>query len=180
MGSVFTSRKEEAVKRVVVVAMHAVLMVLVVACSGSDASDVRIEVSNHVPGFDSMGPFAATGGAVDDGVMCASGEGSLMAAEETADGGILSEFELRCTDGDDFRLQLQVPPELVTDQAAWDRAVDGTLEVNTPWIVLTGQGRFAGLEGDGMSGWRALEPGKGPGDGGGVLTVFEGDLTVSG
>lgn len=175
-----TSRKEEAVKRVVGVTMLAVLMVLVVACSGSDASDVRIELTNPVPGFDSMGPFEATGGAVDDGVLCADGEGSLMAVEETADGGMLSEFELRCPDGEGFRLQLQVPPEIVTDQSAWDRAVDGTLEVNTPWIVLTGEGRFASLEGDGMYGWTALEPGNGPDVGGGVLNVFEGDLTVSG
>lgn len=167
-------------QRGVVMATIAVLVVLVSACSGSDASDVRIELSNQVPGFDSMGPFEAAGGAVDDGVMCASGEGSLMAVEETADGGILSEFEFRCTEGDGFRLQLQVPPEIVTDQSGWDRAVDGTLEVNTPWIVLTGEGRFDNLEGDGMYGWRALEPGKGPGDGGGVFNVFEGDVTASG
>lgn len=167
-------------QRAAVTTMIAVIALLVAACSGSDASDVRIELSNSVPGFDSMGPFEATGGAVDDGVVCASGEGSLMAVEETADGGLLSEFEFQCTDGDGFRLQLQVPPEIVTDESVRDRAVDGALEVNTPWIVLTGEGRFANLEGDGMYGWRALEPGKGPGDGGGVFDVFEGDLTASG
>ncbi len=112
--------------------------------------------------------------------MCRQGEGSLMAVEDTAEGGVLAEYEFRCSDGGAFRVQLQVPPEMVADESNWERAVNGELEVNTPWIVLTGEGRFAELEGDGMYGWRALEPGKGPGDGGGVFNVFEGDVTASG
>jgi hypothetical protein len=157
-----------------------ILVVLGAACSGSDASDVRIELSNQVPGFDSMGPFEAIGGAVDDGVVCSRGEGSLMAVDDAADGGVLAEYEFRCADGGAFTLQVQVPPNLGADQALWEQAVAGVLEVNTPWIVLTGEGGLSALEGGGMYGWRAIEPGKGPGDGGGVFNVFEGDVKASG
>jgi hypothetical protein len=166
-------------QRSIITTTLAILAVLGGAWYSSDASDVRIELSNPVPGFNSMGPFEATGGAVDDGVICAAGEGSMMAVEDTADGGVLAEYEFRCHDGGNFSLQLQVPPEVVADASLWDRAVDGVLEVNTPWIVLTGGGSFAELEGDGMFGWTALEAGKGPDAGGGVFNVFEGDVRAS-
>ena len=153
------------------------------ACTSSDdpdATDVRIELTNPVLGLEEMGPFEATGGAVDDGVICARGEGALMAAEDTADGGVLGDYEFRCDDeSGTFELQLQVSAELAADQSAWDQAVDGVLDVNTPWIVLTGDGEFAELEGDGMYGWTAVEAGD-PQLAGGTFGVFEGDVTPSG
>lgn len=153
------------------------------ACTSSDdsdATDVRIELTSPVPGFEEMGPFEATGGAVDDGVICARGEGALMAAEETADGGALANYEFRCDDGTGtFEVQLQVTAEIASDQLMWDQAVDGVLDLNTPWIVLTGDGEFAELDGDGMYGWTALEAGTGPDVGGGVFGVFDGDVTLS-
>ena len=44
------------------------MAVIGAACSQESASDVRIELSNPVPGLDSMGLFEASGGAVEDGV----------------------------------------------------------------------------------------------------------------
>jgi hypothetical protein len=151
------------------------------ACSSEDATDVRIELSNPVPGFDSMGPFVASGGSAEDGVICATGEGSLVAVQDTSDGGLLADYDFICDDvGGSFTLQLQLPQEIVADATVWDAAVSGILDINTPWIVLTGEGNYEDMEGDGMSGWRALEAGKGPDTGGGVFNVFEGDVRTTG
>ncbi len=152
------------------------------ACNSSDdpdATDVRIELTNPVLGLEQMGPFEATGGAVDDGVICARGEGALMTAQDTDDGGVLADYEFRCDDGTGtFALQLQVAADIVADQSVWDQAVDGVLDLNTPWIVLTGDGEFTELEGDGTFGWTGIETGD-PNLGGGTFGVFEGDVTIS-
>jgi hypothetical protein len=151
------------------------------ACTSSDdpdATDVRIELTNPVLGLEEMGPFEATGGAVDDGVICARGQGALMTTEDTADGGVRADYEFRCDDGTGtFEVQVQVTADIVSDQSVFEQAVDGVLDLNVPWIVLTGDGEFTELEGDGMYGWTAVEAGN-PQLPAGTFGVFEGDVTL--
>jgi hypothetical protein len=154
------------------------IVMMLAACSSEAASDVRIELVEPEPAEWVMGNFTATGGAVDDGVVCREGEAFYqdVGTETTFD----RYYFFTCADGSGtFNLRVSG----VLDQAYEDgirAAVEtGDLWEDATWATLPagGSGDYGFLDGGGVHAGQVLEAGVAPLDGGGIREVFTGDLT---
>lgn len=147
--------------------------VLLSACSFVEVGDVRIELIES--GGGGVGEFVATGGAVDDRIICASGEGRSLVVGEDTETVYVRDFVFTCDDATGT-FTLRLVGGFDSDKIA-ESVETGELLEDAPWVVVTGTGAYADLDGGGMRGVQVVELGVAPWDGGGWREVFTGDVS---
>ena len=133
-------------RRVLVLAV-ALVAIAAFAAPVSAASPQSVTIVSHVtfnPDGPNYGDFAATGPAVDSGLICASGtfvDTAIRFAGFQSDRGtvqLLVVKEFTCDDGSGtFIVKLQI-------QANFDTGIE-----SFTWVVLSGTGDYSGLHGSG-------------------------------
>ena len=152
-------------RSLIVAAMAALLLVVGLAPAGAaPPADVEIEADSLLAG---TGTFTASGAAVDDGVVCATGNTLDLSVASSGSGPwghnirVIKEFT--CDDGSgSFLVKLQVRKLLV-----------GPLFTTFHWVVQGGDG-YAGLHGSGSG------VGLPPNSGFDVFDVYTGFMLISG
>ncbi len=153
-------------RRFVYAFMAVVLVLLAVPIGPAGATppaDVEIEVDTFFAG---TGTFTATGPAVDDGVVCASGETSDVAGMASGNGptgfNIQVVKEFSCDDlSGSFLVKLQVKVFF-----------SGPVGSSFNWVVVGGDGAYADLHGAGTG------IGVDPNPGFDILDIYSGQMHV--
>jgi hypothetical protein len=135
-------------KRLPELVLLAGFAVLLASCGGTSSGEVTMTWTYEFEGNPWQGPITLSGGAVDNGVVCSGGNSVEQSWDEVrgSDSATFTlDFEVTCEDGSGafvIRQDIVVPME--------DGEFGEDFEViSDTWTVLSGNGDYTELEGDG-------------------------------